>query len=162
MRANKWLRCLLLIAPVWATVFSASADGSSVQGDVPLYTNADLEKFGTASSAPGQPIAETEAGWRAVQEFLDREYARIEADRAYEQQRLESDRRNALVAAESRRPAGRWILPGLHRFGCGPLLNGSPLECRGPDFPQRTGRGRWGRAPRLRHRTTAWRVRLAC
>jgi hypothetical protein len=69
--------------------FVAAGTGIGAQDDeVPLYTNADLEKFGPPSApAPETPPPATETAdgqWRFVQEHLEREYARMAYDRGLE------------------------------------------------------------------------------
>jgi hypothetical protein len=59
--------------------------GAQEQEEVPLYTNADLEKYGppeTPNPAPPPPARQEDDGrWEFVQEHLDREYDRIATDR---------------------------------------------------------------------------------
>lgn len=68
----------------------ALAAGSAIAGDagataatVPLYTNADLERFPQAPETAPAAVAEPGDGWDFVREHLDREYARLDAERAY-------------------------------------------------------------------------------
>lgn len=94
---------------------------------VPLYTNADLERFAPAP-APSVPVAATdrEGDWRFVVEFLEREQARLDAERARE---LELKRLEAEAAArrvESQRP--RYVLPAFYPY-CGIL---PPTICPRP------------------------------
>jgi hypothetical protein len=62
-----------------------------------VYTNLDLERlFGPPSVNTGPVVTNDDADWEFVKEFLEREHARIDADRSYElerrRQRLETDR----------------------------------------------------------------------
>jgi hypothetical protein len=60
---------------------------------VPLYTGEDLDRmFGPAPASPSVPVDKTRPeDWRWVEQFLDREYARIDADRQHDLNRRESD-----------------------------------------------------------------------
>jgi hypothetical protein len=53
---------------------------------VPLYTNDDLDKmFGPPPAQVTEPVDKsTPEDWAWVESYLDRQYARIEADRQYE------------------------------------------------------------------------------
>ena len=63
--------------------------------DVPVYTNDDLERmFGPPPPAQDRSIASsTPEDWSWVEAYLDRQYARIDADRQYE-----LDRRSVEIA----------------------------------------------------------------
>lgn len=92
--SRSWFAALVLVA--------ASSPGVQA-GDVPLYTNADLERYRTPETAddPARPVlspAATSAtelqgpcltadGWAFVAAFLEREYARLDADRRSELER---------------------------------------------------------------------------
>ena len=58
---------------------------------VPAYTSEDLDRmFGPAPAQPSVPVDKSRADdWRWVESFIDRQYARIDADRNYELRRLE-------------------------------------------------------------------------
>jgi len=53
---------------------------------VPLYTGEDLDRmFGPAPAGPSQLVDKARPeDWRWVEQFLDREYSRIDADRQYD------------------------------------------------------------------------------
>jgi hypothetical protein len=56
--------------------------------DTRVYTNLDLERmFGPPSTDRGPVATHDDADWDFVTEFLDREHARIDADRSYEIER---------------------------------------------------------------------------
>jgi hypothetical protein len=76
---------LLLVLPAAATIaigVAAAAD----RDQVPLYTNDDLDRmFGPAPAQPSDPVDKTRPeDWRWVEQFLDRQYSRIDADRQYD------------------------------------------------------------------------------
>jgi hypothetical protein len=63
--------------------------GLSVAADreqVPLYTGEDLDRmFGPAPASPSVPVDKSRPeDWRWVEQFLDRQYARIDADRQHD------------------------------------------------------------------------------
>jgi hypothetical protein len=78
----------------WSAVFavfaaSAVAFGVAAAGDddsVPLYTGEDLDRmFGPVPAAPSEPVDKSRPeDWRWVEEFLARQYSRIDADRQFE------------------------------------------------------------------------------
>jgi hypothetical protein len=74
-----------IIASV-ATGFAAAAEPPPV----PTYTSEDLERmFGPVEAEPAGPVARSgPEDWRWVEQFLDRQYARIDADRDYELRKL--------------------------------------------------------------------------
>ena len=76
------------VATVSATAMLAL--GVAFAGDsetVPLYTGEDLDRmFGPAPPQPSEPVDRSgPEDWRWVEQFLDRQYSRIDADRDYEQ-----------------------------------------------------------------------------
>ncbi len=67
------------------SLFLLSLLGTAVADDeVRLYTNADLEKFGPPPDAMTRVVQDDDRGWEFVTAFLERERARLDADRAYE------------------------------------------------------------------------------
>jgi hypothetical protein len=80
---------------------------------VPVYTNADLERFGP-SDAPAGPVTTPDEGdWEFVQAFLDREYARVDTERDYELLRAAAAERAWLL--ENPRP--RYVAPYRGVYG---------------------------------------------
>jgi hypothetical protein len=69
--------------------FAVAAD----REEVPLYTGEDLDRmFGPAPASPSVPVDKTRPeDWRWVEQFLDRQYARIDADRQHDLSRREVD-----------------------------------------------------------------------
>jgi len=57
---------------------------------VPVYTSEDLDRmFGPAPGPPSVPVDKSRPeDWRWVESFIDRQYARIDADRDYELRKL--------------------------------------------------------------------------
>ena len=91
-------------------VLALVATGPVRAGDaVPVYTNADLDRmFGKAPEPSAKPYVDADADWQRVGAFLDREYARVDADRKHDIDR-------ASVRVETREenefrgwPAGAW------------------------------------------------------
>lgn len=60
---------------------------------VPVYTNEDLERmFGPPPTAVSEPVDKSgPEDWGWVESYLDRQYARIDADRQYELQKRTLD-----------------------------------------------------------------------
>jgi hypothetical protein len=87
---------LLLVVPVAAIVAIGIANASE-QDAVPVYTNEDLDRMlGPSPAQPTDPVDKTSPqDWQWVEQFLDRQYSRIDADRRYD-----LDRRSVDVAAE--------------------------------------------------------------
>jgi hypothetical protein len=89
---------LLFVVPAIAMVaidIAAAAD----QDPVPLFTGEDLDRmFGPAPAAPSDPVDKTRPeDWRWVEQFLDRQYTRIDADRQYDLDRRVVDVRTLEV-----------------------------------------------------------------
>ena len=79
------LRGPLFVVSAVAMLAIGSA-GSAEQNPVPLFTSEDLDRmFGPAPAQPRDPVDKSgPEDWRWVESFLDRQYARIEADRQFE------------------------------------------------------------------------------
>jgi hypothetical protein len=78
----------------------------SSAGDEPVrvYTNADLEELpAPAPAAAASEGVEDELGWQFVAQFLEREHARIESERA-----AELERRRLELEQQALVPEGRW------------------------------------------------------
>jgi hypothetical protein len=75
----------ILHASVVAMIAAGIAAAAPAE-NVPLYTGEDLERmFGPAPPRPSDPVDKSGPGdWRFVEQFLDRQYSRIDADRSYD------------------------------------------------------------------------------
>jgi hypothetical protein len=78
---GRWLLCASAIAAIAIGAVPAASAGS-----IPLYTGEDLDRmFGPAPPAPSDPVDKSRPeDWRFVEQFLDRQYSRIDADRDYD------------------------------------------------------------------------------
>jgi hypothetical protein len=76
---------LVLVVPAFAMVAIGSAAAADID-PVPLFTSEDLDRmFGPAPARPSEPVDKTRPeDWRWVEEFLDRQYSRIAADRQFD------------------------------------------------------------------------------
>ena len=83
---------------------------------VRVYTNSDLARLGPAPAAPSQPIVGGPVDWVDLDRFLERQYARIDADRRLELERLESERQDLLARSAAREEL--WI-PSSAYWGAG-------------------------------------------
>jgi hypothetical protein len=93
---------------------------------VPLYTNADLEKFGPRT-APAGPVRFPDAGeWRFVQEFLDRQYSRVDADRRHDLDRAVVDEYTAPPEPRYRLLSPYYGYYGYHGYNAYAEYNGYP------------------------------------
>ncbi len=97
------------------------AEPPPAEEPVRLYTNADLEKFGPPTG-PDAPVRVPDAGeWRIVQEFLDREHARLDAERRYELDRAALEPEVAPDEGDRLRgyfPFYGWYgYPGMYPYG---------------------------------------------
>jgi hypothetical protein len=145
MRRLAWISVvligILLVGP-GPLAGQAPAEGSAAE-EVPLYTNEDLDKYGPPSG-PDVPVAVAVASgdgdWRAVQQFLDREYARLDAERRYELER-EALRLRA-AAEEERQPT--YLVPWAGVYG----------------YPYWSGCRRPHRGGRPKHPAPGLRVRI--
>ena len=78
-------RTVVLVAPVVAMIAIGIA-AAAVNDPVPLFTSEDLDRmFGPAPAQPSEAVDKSRAeDWRWIEEFLDRQYSRIEADRQFD------------------------------------------------------------------------------
>jgi len=117
MRVTRVSACLFVLVVVAAGIGSGAQDG-----EVPRYTNEDLERFGPPQTpAPDPPtpsVEDIDRQWDFVQEHLDRERTRIETDRALS---IEESLAEPALAPENDRYVG---YPIYGRFG----YNGSPYR----------------------------------
>jgi hypothetical protein len=86
------MRNIRFIATTIAVVvLSLPASAVTFTEGVPLYTNADLDRmFGPAPQSTAPAVSKTQSepeDWSAIESFIDRENARIDADRQFEMQR---------------------------------------------------------------------------
>jgi hypothetical protein len=101
MRRSRWVvgsvgAILVALQASFAQSPPASAE------KVPLYTNADLDRmFGpsTPPAADAGTTAPTPEEWSWVERFLDRQYARIDADRRNDLDRQAADAETSVVPA---------------------------------------------------------------
>jgi hypothetical protein len=76
-----------LAGAVLALAAFTAASAASVETEtVPLYTSDDLDRmFGPVPAGPSEPVDKTTpADWQWVEQFIDRQYARVDADRQYD------------------------------------------------------------------------------
>lgn len=80
---RSWI--LSLVVPALAAL-AIGAPAAADRESVPLYTGEDLDRmFGPVPAGPSIPTDKTRPeDWRWVEQFLDREYARIDADRRHD------------------------------------------------------------------------------
>ena len=77
---------LVLVVAVAGLVTAGAAAVAGLDPAVPLYTSDDLDRmFGPAPAQPSEPVDKTRPeDWRWIEQFLDRQYSRIDADRRYD------------------------------------------------------------------------------
>ena len=100
----------IVAAAALSTLGAKAAD----QERAPLYTTEDLNRmFGPAPAAPSDPVDKsTPEDWRWVEQFLDRQYSRIDADRQY-------DLGRAVVGIAARRTEATSYYGGYAAWGLG-------------------------------------------
>jgi hypothetical protein len=78
------LRAVFVVFAAGALSIGVTAAGND--DSVPLYTGEDLDRmFGPVPARPSEPVDKSHPeDWRWVEEFLARQYSRIDADRQYE------------------------------------------------------------------------------
>lgn len=96
MRARMFCAAAAMAMAVW------SRGALAAEEVVPLYTNEDLDRmFGPPPPSPSDPVDKsTPADWAWVEQFIDRQYARVDADRRYDLDRA------ALRVVDRRTDAG--------------------------------------------------------
>jgi hypothetical protein len=94
----------LLVVATLLTAPGARAQQVGTGDEVPLYTNADLAKFGSPAPAPA-PASPSEISrqWDFVHDHLDREYERLEVQR-----RIETERAQLTAAEPEPNPEPIW------------------------------------------------------
>lgn len=80
MKGWRWVVVAVVAVAATGSTFAAAQD------KVPVYTTEDLDRmFGPAPRSPSEPVDKSRPeDWQWVEQFLDRQYSRIEADRTYE------------------------------------------------------------------------------
>src|SRR5258705_8636427 len=120
-----WSRFVVLAT---LTIVATGVAGAADQDRVPLFTSEDLDRmFGPAPAQPRDPVDKSgPEDWRWVESFLDRQYARIEADRQFELRSREIDVSSTRVDEPAR------------------IYGGSSIRCGGyPALAWWNGAGRW-------------------
>ena len=105
---------------------------------VPLYTGEDLDRmFGPPPASPSVPVDKSRPeDWRWVEQFLDREYARVDADRRHDLSRREVD------IAERREDEPSQFYGGSLLWGWGGGYPGyGGWNVTGPGYGRQDGRG---------------------
>lgn len=115
----------LVMAPAWLL----AGEG------VPLFTNADLERYGSAYATPSTPPASAVSGLDSGWEFVERTLAR-EADRAAAQaDRSERQRREAEAREAARDRQPRYSVPYGGVYGWGAIWERYGCDRRPHDRP---------------------------
>lgn len=85
---------------LFAALVATRAGAGTTADGVPLYTNEDLDRmFGPPPKGPSVPVDKSgPEDWRWVEQYIDRQYARIDADRQYDLDRY-SVETNRYIAA---------------------------------------------------------------
>ena len=81
----------------------AVAGEAGTDGEVRLYTNADLERFPSLPSSTVEASTPSEEEWRFVTGYLDRQYERLDKDRAYEMKRRREEAEVELIQRRANR-----------------------------------------------------------
>ncbi len=70
-------------------LLAAALPAVAVADEIPLYTNADLEKYGPPTSESGQRVADSSEiqDWQFVTDFIRRQHEQIAAERAHDMER---------------------------------------------------------------------------
>jgi len=131
---------LALALPATGILFPVLASG---EPEVRLYTNEDLERFPVLPDSTVSAAAPDGDEWPVVVDYLEREYSRIDADRAYELERNQSEAEVELIRGEVGRrryslPYGAWGFGRVSRHAGGKSGHGKP----GPIRPLHAGPSR--------------------
>ncbi|HEX4822828.1 MAG TPA: hypothetical protein VFV19_00800 [Candidatus Polarisedimenticolaceae bacterium] len=92
----------LITVAFTALVLALPALAVTMNDGVPLYTNEDLNKmFGPPPKGPSVPVDKSKPeDWLAIQQFIDNQYTRLDAEREYEMQR------QAMAGTSPQEPTG--------------------------------------------------------
>jgi hypothetical protein len=112
---------IAVVVPAVVTVALGLAAAADIE-KVPLYTSDDLDRmFGPPPASPSDPVDKSRPeDWRWVEQFLDREYARVDADRQYDLNRREV----AIAESDSEEPERIYGGSFLWGWGGGYPANG--------------------------------------
>jgi hypothetical protein len=127
-----WTRALLPAVVTMGVGLGATASAE----EVPLYTGEDLDRmFGPAPAGPSVPVDKSRPeDWVWVEQFLDREYARIDADRQHDL----NSREVAISERQAETPDRSYGGSLLWGYGAGyPGYGG--WDVAGPGFGGRVG-----------------------
>jgi hypothetical protein len=153
---------LVFLAPALAVAGLGLAVAAETE-KVPVYTREDLDRmFGPAPASPSVPVDKSRPeDWRPIEQFLDREYARIEAQR-----QIDLNRREMEIA--TRQEESREYYGGSLLWGWGAGYPGYDVDWKlgGPGFGRGDHRGVGaavcrGSGYRLGHASVATSIRRA-
>ena len=99
-----------------------------IEGELRLYTNADLKRSEPISAPPREPAARPDLDWAFVVQFLDRQHALLEAEKRYRLEREAIDRMAEAAAAASRRRSYLAPFGGVFGFHARPLRHPGALK----------------------------------
>jgi hypothetical protein len=115
-------------------MFAYGVAAATDQETVPLFTSDDLDRmFGPAPRGPSELVDKSQPGdWNTVERFIDREYARIDADRQHSLNSRELDR-SAVREDDSSRIYGSMLWGAGYYGGWGNGVYGPVRGSRGYD-----------------------------
>ena len=135
---------LKVVYLVWVGACSLRAIVGVAWADSPrLYTNLDLEKYGSPSSERGVQAVREEDDWDRIWGFLNRSYQRLDADRSYDLERARIRSSEAQDAA-ARRP--RYVAPYRGGYGFRPSFPYRYPRCFNTPRPAPFSRAESGRS----------------
>ena len=100
-RSTRSLSTALFCLLVW-TAAAGVASGAD-EGEVRLYTNADLERFPTSPDSEVVASHPTTDEWRFVTDYLKSQYTRLDADRKYSMERERAEAETDLIRHQANR-----------------------------------------------------------
>jgi hypothetical protein len=108
-------RVAVVLVVVWLLAITVSAATDPGQDKPQLYTREDLDRmFGPAPAGPSDPVDKGALpDWGTIEQFLDRQYARVDADRQYE------FNTHAIDIAAERTPRAGAYYGGYAAYGLG-------------------------------------------
>ena len=110
--------------------------------EIPLYTNADLEKYGPPTSEPGERVVDSyeDPGWEFVTDFIRRQKQHIAAERNYDLQRARVDNEAREIEQRYAPSYSPWfpyyLYPGLGHGKHKPWHGSPPAHGVLPQQPQ--------------------------